>query len=414
MVDGVALPLNRADAKRQLVLERALDWVSAVGTTETSEEFKARLNGFMDAHRGDARHVAEVEAHMNTVIGWAETLFPTGGHKRLGLAQQDWDRLWRSYRHAVTDPVAFEARCIELVNDDEVNGERGVVEFVLGGETDGRLLNLRQFDNPTKKRVYNQQTKDTQSRGVSNCPDCEKYPRSATIRGRGSRGSSRRWTATTCSHGRRVARRSRPTARCCASATTTPSATSGDPPMKVGYARVSTKRQGESLETQRQALEAAGCARVFEDVLSGARASRPGLKAALDYMRDDDVLVVTRLDRLGRTALDTLRTIEKLAQQDVLVIVLKPELDTRTKEGKLMVTFMSGLAEFERDLADRAHQGRCGARPGRGRGRPQAEALPEQVRLARKAIEAGESVTAVARSLGVSRQTLYRALERHV
>lgn len=170
------LPLNRADAKRQLVLERALDWVSAVSTTETSEEFKARLNGFMDAHRGDAQHVAEVEAHMNTVVGWAESLFPTGGHKRLGLAQQDWDQLWRSYRHAVTDAVAFEARCIELVNDDEVNGERGVVEFVLGGETDGRLLNLRQFDNPTKKRVYNQQTKDAQSRGVSNCPDCEKYP----------------------------------------------------------------------------------------------------------------------------------------------------------------------------------------------------------------------------------------------
>ena len=90
--------------------------------------------------------------------------------------------------------------------------------------------------------------------------------------------------------------------------------------MKVGYARVSTKGQSESLETQRGALEAAGCARVFEDVLSGAKASRPGLRAALDYMRDDDVLVVTRLDRLGRTALDTLRTIEKLAQQNAQIV----------------------------------------------------------------------------------------------
>ena len=182
--------------------------------------------------------------------------------------------------------------------------------------------------------------------------------------------------------------------------------------MKVGYARVSTKGQSESLETQREALEAAGCARVFEDVLSGAR---PGLRAALDYMRDEDVLVVTRLDRLGRTALDTLRTIEKLAQQDVAVIVLKPELDTRTKEGKLMVTFMSGLAEFERDLLiERTKEGVAHARAeGRVAG-PKPKLSAEQVRMARVSIEGGESVAAVARSLGVSRQTLYRAMERHV
>lgn len=185
--------------------------------------------------------------------------------------------------------------------------------------------------------------------------------------------------------------------------------------MKIGYARVSTKRQSESLETQRGALEAAGCARVFEDVLSGTKAARPGLKAALDYMRDDDVLVVTRLDRLGRTALDTLRTIEKLAQQDVAVIVLKPELDTRTKEGRLMVTFMSGLAEFERDLLiERTKEGVAHARAeGRVAG-PKPKLTAEQVRMARKAIEGGESVAAVARSLAVSRQTLYRAMERHV
>ena len=183
--------------------------------------------------------------------------------------------------------------------------------------------------------------------------------------------------------------------------------------MKVGYARVSTARQNESLETQREALEAAGCARVFEDVLSGARAARPGLRAALDFMRDEDVLVVTRLDRLGRTALDTLRTIEKLAQQDVAVIVLKPELDTRTKEGKLMVTFMSGLAEFERDLLiERTKEGVAHARAeGRVAG-PKPKLSAEQVRMARVSIDAGQSVAAVARSLGVSRPTLYRALER--
>ena len=160
--------------------------------------------------------------------------------------------------------------------------------------------------------------------------------------------------------------------------------------MKIGYARVSTKGQSESLETQRGALEAAGCARVFEDTISGAKSARPGLKAALDYMRDDDVLVVTRLDRLGRTA-----------------------LDTRTKEGRLMVTIMSGLAEFERDLLiERTKEGVAHARAeGRVAG-PKPKLSAEQVRLAGKAVESGESVAAVARSLGVSRQTVYRALDR--
>lgn len=183
--------------------------------------------------------------------------------------------------------------------------------------------------------------------------------------------------------------------------------------MKVGYARVSTARQNESLETQREALEAAGCTRVFQDTISGAKAARPGLKAALDYMRDDDVLVVTRLDRLGRTALDTLRTIEDLGKRDVAVIVMKPELDTRTKEGRLMVTIMSGLAEFERDLLiERTKEGVAHARAeGRVAG-PKPKLSAEQVRLARKAIAGGESVSSVARSLNVSRQTLYRALER--
>lgn len=183
--------------------------------------------------------------------------------------------------------------------------------------------------------------------------------------------------------------------------------------MKVGYARVSTKGQSESLETQREALEAAGCTRVFQDTISGAKAARPGLKAALDYMRDDDVLVVTRLDRLGRTALDTLRTIEDLGKRDVAVIVMKPELDTRTKEGRLMVTIMSGLAEFERDLLiERTKEGVAHARAeGRVAG-PKPKLSAKQVRLARKAIAGGESVSSVARSLNVSRQTLYRALER--
>lgn len=103
--------------------------------------------------------------------------------------------------------------------------------------------------------------------------------------------------------------------------------------MLVGYARVSTKAQGDSLETQEETLREHGCEKIFTDTISGAKSSRPGLDAALEYLRDGDVLVVTRLDRLGRTALDTLRTIDELSKQGIPVIMLKPELDTRTKEG---------------------------------------------------------------------------------
>lgn len=182
--------------------------------------------------------------------------------------------------------------------------------------------------------------------------------------------------------------------------------------MKIGYARVSTKRQGESLDTQKVSLDAFGCTKVFSDTISGAKSARPGLDAALEYMRDDDVLVVTRLDRLGRTTLDTLRTIDGLSQRGVPVILLEPPLDTRTKEGKLMVTIMSGLAEWERDLLiERTKEGVAHARAqGRVAG-PKPKLTDEQVEAARAAVADGQTIAAVARSFKVSRPTIYKALE---
>lgn len=106
--------------------------------------------------------------------------------------------------------------------------------------------------------------------------------------------------------------------------------------MLIGYARVSTKHQGDSLDTQCQTPEDYGCEKVFTDTISGAKSARPGLDEALGYMRDSDALVVTRFDRLGRTALDTLRTISGLEERSIPVVMLDPKLDTRTKESKLM------------------------------------------------------------------------------
>lgn len=151
---------------------------------------------------------------------------------------------------------------------------------------------------------------------------------------------------------------------------------------------------------------------MFTDTISGAKSQRPGLDAAVDYIRDGDVLVATRLDRLGRTALDTLHTIHDLDNRGIPVTMLDPALDTRTKEGKLMMTIMSGLAEWERDLLiQRTKEGMAHARSqGRVPG-PKPKLNAEQIKAVRAAVADGQTVASVARSFGVSRPTIYKALE---
>lgn len=100
--------------------------------------------------------------------------------------------------------------------------------------------------------------------------------------------------------------------------------------MRVGYARVSTRDQLDSLDAQRSALDASGCSRVFSDVASGAKADRPGLAHALDVLRHGDVLVVTRLDQLGRSTVDTLRTVRHLDSRGVRIEAHDLDLDVLT------------------------------------------------------------------------------------
>lgn len=116
--------------------------------------------------------------------------------------------------------------------------------------------------------------------------------------------------------------------------------------MKVGYARVSTRGQEGSLAGQEAALSAAGCERVFTDRLSGARANRPGLSAALDYVRDsEDTLVVARLDRLGRSLPDAPRTVQSLVDREIGLQALDVELDSSTASGRLMHNLLLMLAD---------------------------------------------------------------------
>lgn len=133
----------------------------------------------------------------------------------------------------------------------------------------------------------------------------------------------------------------------------------------------------------------------------------------MGYMREGDVLVVTRLDRLGRTTLDTLKTVAELADRGSPVVILDPRLDTRNKDGQLMVTILSGLAQWERDLLiERTKEGVAHARSqGRVAG-PKPKLSKEQEKAVCAAVEGGKPISAVARAFEVSRPTIYKALER--
>lgn len=179
--------------------------------------------------------------------------------------------------------------------------------------------------------------------------------------------------------------------------------------MRVGYARVSTREQAESLQTQREALEALGCTRVYTDVASGARADRPGLADLLDRTYEGDAVYVTRLDRLGRTTLDTLRTLTDLDARGITVTAADTGLDTSTSSGRLVIRVMLSLAEWERDvLIERTREGLAHARSqGRTGGRPRKLGDVE-VQAIRAALETDMSPADVATMHGVSTRTISR------
>ena len=183
--------------------------------------------------------------------------------------------------------------------------------------------------------------------------------------------------------------------------------------MKVGYARVSSRDQEGSLEGQEVALRTAGCSKVFQDRLSGATADRPGLNDALEYLRDsEDTLVVARLDRLGRSLPDALRTVQALADRGIGLQALDVQLDTSTASGRLMLNMLLMLAEWERDLLrERTREGVARARAAGRRPGPRPKLNAEQVEAVRAAVAGGQPVAAVARSFGVSRPTIYKALK---
>jgi DNA invertase Pin-like site-specific DNA recombinase len=177
----------------------------------------------------------------------------------------------------------------------------------------------------------------------------------------------------------------------------------------VGYARVSTLDQDPAL--QLDALAAAGCTRVFEDRASGARADRPGLRQALDYARDGDVLVVWKLDRLGRSLAHLIETVTMLEQGGVGFRSITETIDTTTPGGRLVFHLFGALGQFERDLIrERTRAGlvAAAARGRRGGRKPVIDA--DKLARARSMIAKGLTVREAATRLRVGKTALYEAL----
>ncbi len=178
----------------------------------------------------------------------------------------------------------------------------------------------------------------------------------------------------------------------------------------VGYARVSTRDQHP--EAQIDALTAAGCVRVFVDHASGKLARRPEMDKALDFLRAGDTLVITKLDRLGRSVHNLVELAAVLAERGIDLRVLDQGIDTSTPGGKLTFHILGAIAEFERDLiSERTLDGLEAARArGRKGGRP-SKLTAAKLATARKLYDAKEhTVQEIADIVGVGRSTLYRAL----
>lgn len=177
--------------------------------------------------------------------------------------------------------------------------------------------------------------------------------------------------------------------------------------MDVGYVRVSKREQNPEL--QRRELEAAGCGRILEERISSREETRPQLVAAMDYCREGDVLVVWRLDRLGRSIRELIELVNGLKERGVGFRSLRESLDTTTPGGKLVFHVFASIAEFERDVIRERTMAGLEAARARGRKGGRKPAMDEKIALAKRLIADREKpVEEICRALGVSRSTLYR------
>ena len=177
----------------------------------------------------------------------------------------------------------------------------------------------------------------------------------------------------------------------------------------IGYARVSTVEQDTAL--QLDALIVAGCVKVFEDHASGARADRAGLRQALDYVRDGDVLIVWKLDRLGRSLRHLIEIVAMLEKRGVGFRSITEAIDTTTPGGRLVFHLFGALGQFERDLIQERTRAGLAAAAARGRkGGRKPVVVPEKLERARGMVAKGLTVREAAVRLKIGKTALYEAL----
>ena len=180
--------------------------------------------------------------------------------------------------------------------------------------------------------------------------------------------------------------------------------------MKIGYVRVSTKEQ--SFDLQIDALQQAGCEKFYREIVSGARTERPGLDQVVDSLRAGDVLVIWKLDRLGRSLKHLVELVNTLRERGIGLQSLNDPIDTTTPQGRLSFNLFASLAEFERELIrERTQAGLSAARArGRNGGRPKGlSAQAEATACAAETLyrECQLSVRQIATRLGIAKSTLY-------
>jgi len=149
--------------KRQDILHTALKWVA---------RGEDNVGGYMSKHRNDT-NITELQLYFDSVIEWAKTIFGAPRPEMRGL---EWGRIYEDYHNKPYNPADIQNKVTELFEDEYVTNKKGIYEYVLGGCVDKSLLNIRVFDEITKRQVYDKQTKEAKDNGVSNCPYCAISP----------------------------------------------------------------------------------------------------------------------------------------------------------------------------------------------------------------------------------------------
>jgi DNA invertase Pin-like site-specific DNA recombinase len=186
------------------------------------------------------------------------------------------------------------------------------------------------------------------------------------------------------------------------------------PNARIGYTRVSTVSQ--TLDQQHEALDRAGVAKTFSDIMSGARDDRPGVCELMAYVREGDTVVVWKLDRLGRNTLHILETVKALTDRGVILVSTSDGIDSSTAAGRMMIGVLGSLAEYERELVrERTSLKREASRfNGTKFGRPRKVDDSTHITTAMRMRADGHTARDIAKYLGVSRATLYRYLADNV